>query len=310
MGVATLLVIVVHLWGADDAPQWIQNIQQFAQNGVDIFLFISGLGCYYSYTNNGTIKFYKHRAIRILPPYIIVLTAYILVQVLSWKYTFWESYSTNSIAAFFIQGIVSGWFVSAIVVLYLITPLLCELLNKKPTAYWLVFAGVLIFLSQVSYYYISDTFYNIKELFLNRIPIYMVGIFFGKYIKDNEEKELMVTKTGFIILSISIFILFFINSFFNKTFRMDFCHYISILLSPICVIWMTFLFNKYPCPALQEIGNISFESYLLNEKIGLLIYVYIATADNYSINLIAFTLTIIFGYILRKVCSSVFKNKK
>lgn len=47
---------------------------------VDVFLFLSAIGLVYSITNDANIKrFYKKRAIRILPTYIIICLPYWIV---------------------------------------------------------------------------------------------------------------------------------------------------------------------------------------------------------------------------------------
>lgn len=301
MGIAALMVIIVHLWGSSSIPLWLGNIQRFAQNGVDIFLFLSGLGCYYSISKRTVGDFYKHRLARILPSHLIVLTGYMLIECIGWKFSVIESYQYNSIFSFFLRGNTLGWFISSILVLYLITPLLYKLINKSKVAYWMIFTGLLVILSQLGFYTLGDTFYSIYELFLNRIPVYMVGIACGQYIQQNEEKNFKVSSLGFIGLTFGLLGLFFANSFFNTINTMSICHYIAILLAPVYCIWMAAFFNKFNCEFIQEIGKMSLETYLLNEKLAIILYIYLPKSDDYIINLLSFVLTLILGYYLRRV---------
>lgn len=256
----------------------------------------------------GTKEFYKRRLQRILPPHLIVLITYGIVKVIFWKYSVWDYYYENSLFAFLTHGYTLGWFVSGILVLYAITPLLYKLLKKSKVGYWMLFCGILLSTSQIGFIHVSDIFYNIHELLLNRIPIYMVGLACGEYIKAHEDDELKIN-AGFIIGSLVLISLFFWNSFCNVTNVMDICHYLAILIAPMCCIWMAWFFNKFPCPSMQHIGRISLETYLLNEKIGILLYVYLPKSDNYIINLLAFVLTIFGADILRRVCNGFRKNK-
>lgn len=75
MGVAALLIILCH------APQYgvdIQGVSRkllvFGNIGVDVFLFLSGMGCWFSLTKSPNyFPWLKRRFLRIFIPYTIVL---------------------------------------------------------------------------------------------------------------------------------------------------------------------------------------------------------------------------------------------
>ena len=47
--------------------------QFFGSIGVEVFVFLSGVGLYYSFSNNNNLSaFYKKRFLRIMPAYLIV----------------------------------------------------------------------------------------------------------------------------------------------------------------------------------------------------------------------------------------------
>ena len=49
MGVSTLLILLCHAAGNDVLmPKWLMYVVAQGQLGVDIFLFLSGMGLYYS----------------------------------------------------------------------------------------------------------------------------------------------------------------------------------------------------------------------------------------------------------------------
>ena len=78
MGVAILLILFCHL----DVSQSHHSVEhtrlagilQTGSVGVDIFLFLSGIGLYYSYTKNKLPywTFEKKRLLRIIPYYLIL----------------------------------------------------------------------------------------------------------------------------------------------------------------------------------------------------------------------------------------------
>lgn len=81
MGIATIWIAFFHspnlhvekLFKIEILENIIIFIRNLGNVGVDIFLLLSGIGLYYSFSNKNNIKeFYKKRAIRILPQVIIV----------------------------------------------------------------------------------------------------------------------------------------------------------------------------------------------------------------------------------------------
>ena len=299
MGVAAILVMMVHLWVSAE-PLWSENIRRFCQNGVDIFLLLSGIGCYYSMSKRTISDFYKRRVLRILPVYFTVSILYGAFQCYAWDITIWDYFCNNSLLSFFVLGVVKGWFIGAILVLYSITPLLYKLLQKNKAIYWTIFAAIIIISSQLYFYSIGDTLSTINELFFTRIPIYMLGLMAGDYIQQHEDKEIKFS-LSFIFISIGVLTLFFLNSWFNPVNKMGMTHYISILLAPILVIWLAKLFHRFECPVLKKIGSISLETYLVNEKITFILVVLMPITDYYLVNLFGFILTIIVGLGLHQI---------
>jgi len=81
LGIATLLVTFFHMYSLDFYEliniRFVANILTFVKSignvGVDIFLFLSGIGLYFSYKKNNLKQFYMNRFVRILPEFILVV---------------------------------------------------------------------------------------------------------------------------------------------------------------------------------------------------------------------------------------------
>ena len=74
-GIATLLVILVHAkpYNWDAYPFVLYKICELGSIGVDIFLFLSGLGLFYAMKKCHSVKmFCKRRILRILPSYMLI----------------------------------------------------------------------------------------------------------------------------------------------------------------------------------------------------------------------------------------------
>ena len=79
MGIATLLIIICHapIYGVQ-MPQWLSILLSNGGLGVDIFLFLSGMGIYNSWTSNkkkrnNLLFWLSKRYIRIIIPSILII---------------------------------------------------------------------------------------------------------------------------------------------------------------------------------------------------------------------------------------------
>ena len=90
MGIATLMIIICHSCASKVImPSFLAYLFRFGNIGVDIFLFLSGIGLYYSLSKNNLsskedyTSFYKRRFYRIYIPYLIVFIPSCLIFFIS-----------------------------------------------------------------------------------------------------------------------------------------------------------------------------------------------------------------------------------
>lgn len=77
MGAAMLFVILFHV--ALDRGDPFYGLRRCGNVGVDIFLFLSGVGLWFAWTKTPSVNhFYRRRLIRILPTWLICSTAFYL----------------------------------------------------------------------------------------------------------------------------------------------------------------------------------------------------------------------------------------
>ena len=78
--------------------EWINNIKKLGECGVDVFLFVSGISLYFSYTKNQNIKdFYRKRIQRIFLPTLFTAIPSVIApseSLLSHTLDTFESYLT------------------------------------------------------------------------------------------------------------------------------------------------------------------------------------------------------------------------
>ena len=77
MGFAILIVMLFHM-GVPRSSSW-YGLVRMGNLGVDIFLFLSGMGLWYSWSKNPALRqFYFNRVIRIYPAWLIIAGYYFI----------------------------------------------------------------------------------------------------------------------------------------------------------------------------------------------------------------------------------------
>ena len=75
MGIAMLLVVLFH--GYVPQTSWFYGLKRMGNVGVDIFLFLSGIGLWFSWRSTPNLKhFYKQRFLRVYPTWLLLASCF------------------------------------------------------------------------------------------------------------------------------------------------------------------------------------------------------------------------------------------
>ena len=161
--------------GGSFTLEYISTFLQFIGDiGVDIFIFISGLGIYYSLTkNNNPAQFYKKRALRIIPINIISVILAVLFFCNMTRAQFLGN--ILMIGQWFDIGFQLFWFIQLIIILYLLSPIFFKIINRY-SGLLLTFLGLLI-ITILNYIIIGKSDWIIAT---TRIPTYLLGMYIGQ----------------------------------------------------------------------------------------------------------------------------------
>lgn len=278
MGVATLLIIICHAPAYNVImPQWLSTILSNGGFGVDIFLFLSGMGIYNSYMSNlkkGNVFYWLFkRYMRIIIPYILIVLPLFI----------WNPWNINrNIISYIIE--LSGfgaigehsplWFISCILVLYILTPILSLLLKNKYKWIWLAVLSIACF-----FYAYSPSHRNIWHFMMQRWPSYFLGFALSPYIKKGEKHSAWY----FIILPLILYtVLYILNHKANTHFSLFWLQGISIMTVSVLII--NTLNNNKLNSLLAFMGIISLESYITNEYLLRALATFPWTINGYDIN--------------------------
>lgn len=154
--------------------------------GVDIFLFLSGMGLYYACQKRPKLSvFYRNRLKRILIPYLTM-------GLLFWGFK--DLFLTQkpilflkdlSLSTFFTRGDDTFWYISIILLMYLVAPLILRLFEtrQRKTLLFLAFALCTAQSFLVALYF--PTFYDFIDKALTRVFIFVLGCYFGRIIRED-----------------------------------------------------------------------------------------------------------------------------
>ena len=270
---------------------------------VEWFLLVSGLGLYYSYSNNPNIKaFYERRVQRLILPFMIMVIpfysylAFIQKDVSILTYVGW----ITTIGYWF--GDTRFWYIALSVVLYASFPILYKLVVKGENKMWLrtmlVSVAVVVFSCVLSTFW-SDYFDKIR-LSIPKVPNFIIGIYLGYQAKNKKSINVM----SYISLCFGCAVLFFLLSKVN-----DFMFtYVDMSKYLITVMAICLLLEKmqslskinYVLTICSWLGRYSLELYVLHTILKQIVFVEI-DGSIYTKSVITILLSFLLCYPMSKI---------
>lgn len=297
-------------------------IKNTGYGGVDICLFASGIGCYYSLSSDSDyVNFLKRRFKRIMPTYFLFIIVWLLYMFLCGDFG-WRMAIGNlfAIQEFTGLGQSFNWYISAILLFYILAPYFKRMVDKASFIKNLLIVSFLVILS------VPFWESNIYIIMVTRIPIFYIGMFFGKICKQNKKMNNIyaLSLAMMFIVGISMLIVFFK---FGNTYVWSHGLYwypFILITPPLCIAisyFVCFLEKFYFFKGLSSmvslIGKYSFEVYLLHIPLISIIYKLIRMFELQEIQVLIWLLglvcLIIGCFILRRMSNlflSLLEKKK
>ena len=179
MGIATLMIIMCHAPASNVLlPSALGRIMTVGNYGVDIFLFLSGLGCYYSLSKRPRYKdFVKKRGVRLFAPYLLIMIPFIIFYLVMGEYNVKDALLSLTTFDYWVYH-KGAWFVALLVPLCLISPLLYKLLTsryKYLNLITMIVAIVVLCNLSTEHCAYHDILRNIQFAF-QRVPSFLIGM--------------------------------------------------------------------------------------------------------------------------------------
>ena len=189
MGAAILWIILFHLHLPGDSF-FVTKIANLGYAGSDIFYFASGLGIWFSLQNTPNARtFYKKRARRILPMYWCFIVVWLAFRFLIREMTIPMAVG-NLLGIQVLFGLdgAFNWYITYLLLFYLLAPLIRLIYQKiKKDLLCVAFLAALLLVLFLTCHVSQIT------IGLSRLPVFSLGMLFGKM--KEEKKEISLTQT-------------------------------------------------------------------------------------------------------------------
>lgn len=212
MGISILWIMLFH--AGFEAPDnmilralWYFFISFGGGIGVPIFLILSGMGLMYSELRNSHVGKWNiwanKRFIRIIPAYIIVASIYYFLKGESLYGVGYNLIFLNFVR----EGQWDFWYIALIIFCYAIFPFVVSLCRKYSPLIVIVSLSVLSWIIAYSLNLCMSHIYRNVEIFIHRIPCFLMGIYIGYLLYNKRGKEYNYLICSCLILEGLIFFL-------------------------------------------------------------------------------------------------------
>ena len=335
-GAATIMIMIFHCQNIFSTPGIIYNtIIKNLNYGVDMFLFLSGICLYFSFSKDNNYRsFMKKRCERTLVPYMVIGFFY-----WAWKFLIAEFsildfiYNISGLSlilrkegSYLVFGKATMWYVAFIMLMYALYPFIYKSLfsvdSKKRTYN---FSAMMIFSVAITLFikgYAFDS-YDSAEVFLTRIPVFLIGCYFGKTVKEKKKFNIRDYILFFTFIPLKLITSIFINSD-DRIFHRYLGLFGSILICFLIVFVLEVVSNiKFITTPAKKVltffGNLSLEIYMTHVMLYTVVLFYIpdiktSDAVAYWQKILIYTgilvLSVILSVIFSKTYNAIIKKYK
>jgi peptidoglycan/LPS O-acetylase OafA/YrhL len=275
MGLAMLFVILFHVSLSRDDPFY--GLRRCGNVGVDMFLFLSGVGLWFAWTKQPSVRtFYRRRLLRILPTWLLVAGAFYGADFLGPR-----RFSRSVIDLigdvtvnwdFWLHDELTFWYVPAILMLYLLAPHYMRLITRHPVYRWLPLLMV-VWCVMVQWVTPIHRAVGHIEIFWSRVPIFFIGINMGHSVKQQRTLEGSAVWLLLLSFAMTFGTSLYLEQMRHGQFPLFVERMIYIPLTITGILLLNRVLSRMPQwvnRSLRFVGMISLEVYLLHVQFVLL----------------------------------------
>lgn len=205
LGVSMLWIVLYHS-GLHVPSALFVYPKRWGYGGVDICLFASGIGCYFSLAKDPDIlRFLKRRVQRLAPTYLCFMIFWTVYRQMTAPMPL-QAVIGNFLGIQTLTGVGHdfNWYISALVLFYLAAPYLKQLADRLSRLWQqLLLMGILLLMSIPFWGSVNDL------VIISRFPVYYAGFLFAKYCASNgvlHNKHIMLSAVALIVGILCLYI--------------------------------------------------------------------------------------------------------
>lgn len=268
MGMAIVFIMLYHS-GNFMKDGAMSRIFRNGDIGVEMFAALSAIGVFSSLSKNSSvIRFYKRRFVRIVPTYIMIAAPFALFRHYHYGAS-WGHVISLSLGLSTLQGDITYWFVTYIMICYLVAPFLFYL--KRIVKIRFLLTSFSIIVSLLLFELLRERVFCC-HLWLLRFPAFVLGFDIADCVLSENKVEDFHNNVWQTILSffsvLAILLVVWITTQFGNVCTHLLCYLGSVI--PLMLALCRLLDGvAVLIPSLSFLGAITLELYLLHERICL-----------------------------------------
>lgn len=333
MGFAIIIVVMFHTYV--ERTDAFYGLHRIGSVGVDIFLLLSGIGLWFSWTKktlpslrHDYLPFIYRRLKRIYPTWLLLGSIHYISRFHGHTTADYVDLVLDILFnwGFWTHGELKLWYISAIMVMYLFAPFYMEMIRRWPVWRWSLVLSLMWCFAQQYVTPIHDSVGHI-EIFWSRIPIFLIGMNIGEWVKQKRSISSDATPLLIVMLIASAAFCIYLEQVKHGEFPIFFERLLYIPLSISASLLLALLLDKTTTtisnPAIATshktrfvsrlrtslafLGGISLEIYLLHFQF-VMIYIFPHTRHYWPLLLLTLTATIPLAYLLSRLISLIVKR--
>ena len=267
MGIAMLIIILFHVGLPRYDPFF--GLRRMGNIGVDMFLFLSGIGLWFSWAAKPSVRhFFTRRYLRVYPAWLLIACLYYIPRFHGGSWEEWIDLVLDITINwdFWLHDELTFWYIPATMMLYLFAPTYMTLIRRHPIYRWLPVAMV-VWCILVQWVTPIHQAVGHLEIFWSRVPIFFIGINMGEMVRSKQT----IDGTGiWMILLLFVMTLaacIFLEQARHGEFPLFIERMLYIPLTVTSVLLLNRILRRTPegCNrTLAFVGGLSLEAYLIH----------------------------------------------
>lgn len=307
MGFSAILILFCHSIAYIKMPQVLYYAISFGNIGVDIFLFLSGMGMWYSFSKSdkSIIKWYGDRYKKLFVPYLNVVLSIEIVNFALGKqleHGIWNWLFGISSLRFYVSHD-AAWFIAALIPLYFFSPWFYCLIKKyrwKAASILIILHYIILFIPPESSSELFNSIVKNIQFVTVRATCFVLGMALGQNIKEDKSISAIWMIIAVVMGGAAVVLtrhLVYGYFFFTLPLLYVFCFIIQK-----GIVWLRW--------CAKFMGKISLESYIFNGALPTLMIsafltLNIPTANNFYPYIVACALGTILSYVFHRISERI-----